>query len=795
MERSKSRRGQACLTGFALPRGPQASRLLTCLLCVVCLICVLCIVGACAPHSRKAGAPLPRANPGYVQWLERQSMLSAVPQYTRMVSGTELSWRIPTTDDSGARITTLLEAADTWLFVQPELLLTERQRPVLAELGDPATLRLIQQLGFGGLYLTPTAESAALWSGQRQGSLSAPGEDISSLNFAAHVGTDKLFGELAQSAGQYLQFGSGLVPAAVGIGPDFFLAARNVREYPGTLMMVEVPKELWKLLPPAAPLAPSQLPIRGQAAGPNKAATLPASSATRQSENMSPRWTGTALEGPHSASFAALVEKNLVPSALLRDSIPWATHGAWAATPIIEGIDGVERRFVYRYHGDVQRPLLQWDDPSKNAQRILSASIIRTIGNQQQTLGGLYPEAWFGLDSVAPASTAGQSSDAARARLAEPTASALRALSREIQRYGGWAMQAEVFPPSLTAAILRTGVDFTVDSVTSPGAEYALLTGDTQILKQNLKNSLNAGIDQRRLVRGLPHYKGLNLRPLLDSPQGAAARTALEARLATKTAAAWALPLHDNILYATATTLAALAAQLNPEEALRPEALAAVRSRHLLLTTFRAGMPGLLLLSGQDLTGALNLPATPVRSGDISGGDTQKGTAQTNATPSGTIPSDPIQTGTTPAGSTLGAWAFSAPSAAAFATRSGQAKAPSLYGPVAVQATAADSYARQVAALTSLRKQWAVARASLSAVPDTNYTTSVALLLQTPAGTRILNVANFSDQARTESISLPAGGSARKVTDLLSPGQSVQVQGQSVRLDLDPWQCRLIHIE
>lgn len=786
MERSKSRRRQNCLRNLAPTSDPLSSVWLAKVwLSSLLLISVLLVsmIGACAPHSRTAAQPLPRANPGYVQWLERQSMLSAVPQYTRMISGTELSWRIPNTNDANTRITTLLEAADTWLFVQPELLLTERQRPVLAELGDPALLRLVQHLGFGGLYLTPTAESAALWGGQSQGTLTTAGEDTSSLNFAAHVGTDKLLGALSQGAGQHLQLGSGLVPAAVGIGPDFFLAARHVREYPGTLMMVEVPKEFWKLLPPAVQQSPQLAPQL----------------APQQAENLSPRWTGTALEGPHSDSFTALVEKNILPPALLRDTLPWATHGAWAATPIIEGIDGVERRFVYRYHGDVQRPLLQWDDPSKNAQRILSASIIRTIGNQQQTLGGLYPEAWVGLDSVTPAAPAfGQSPDAKHAQLAEPAASALRALSREIQRYGGWAMQAEIFPPSLTAAILRTGVDFTMDSVTSPGAEYALLTGDTHILKQALKNSLAAGIDHRRLVRGLPHYKGLDLRPLLDSPQGAAARADLEARLKAKPWAAWTrhVFLRDHILYATATTLAALAAQLDPEAALRPESLAAVRSRHLLLTTFRAGMPGLLLLSGQDLTGALNLPAASGFSGSAQAGSTQTATAKPNpvspdpAQPNPVSP-DPAQAG----GNTLGAWAFSAPAATAFATRTGQAKAPSVYGPVAVQTAIADSYVQQVAALTSLRKQWAVARSSLSAVPDTSHATSVALLLQSPAGTRILNVANFSDKALTENITLPADCRARKVTDVLSPGKSVQVQGQSVRLDLDPWQCRLIHIE
>lgn len=235
MERSKSRRGKTRLT-------------------ILIFVCLLCLLAACVPASRKPAGPLPRANPGYVQWLERQSMLAAVPEYTRVVSGTELLWRAPVTDDFNERITTLLEAADTWLFVQPQLLLTESQRPTLVELGNPAHMRLLKTLGFGGVYMLPAMESANLWNGQN---LSTTGEDASSLTFAAHVGTDNHYSELARTAArEHMQWGSGLVPAAVGMGPDFFLGARHVRDYPGSMMMVDIPKEFWSLLPPTAALPP-----------------------------------------------------------------------------------------------------------------------------------------------------------------------------------------------------------------------------------------------------------------------------------------------------------------------------------------------------------------------------------------------------------------------------------------------------------------------------------------------------------------------------------------------------------
>ncbi|MEG2173217.1 MAG: hypothetical protein RRY29_08130 [Desulfovibrionaceae bacterium] len=735
MERSKSRRGKACVRGLVL-------------------ISLVCTLWACVPQNHKATAPLPRANPVYVQWLERQSMLAAVPQYTRVVSGTELLWRAPMADDPVIRINTLLEAADMWLFVQPQLLLTEHQRPVLAELATPATIRLLKSLGFGGVYMLPTAESSALWGGQ---DTMSTGEDANSLTFAAHVGTESQYADLALlAAREQLQWGSGLVPAAIGLGPDFFLAARHVRDYPGTLMMVDVPKEVWSLLPPTLDL-PLSLSAKEQNSARQK---MPVNT-----ENLS----GIALQGAYAAAFTALVEKNILPPALLRDTLPWATPGAWAATPPIEGIDGVERRFVYRFYDSVQRPVLQWDDPSKNAQRILSASIIRTIGNQQQTIGGLYPEAWVGLDSIT--STAPALSPSTTAPLSEPATSALRALSREIRRYGGWSMQADVFPPRLTKAILDTGVDFTTDSITAPTAEYALLTGDTLPLQQALKNSLAAGVDHTRLVRSLPHYAGLDLRPLLDSPQG---RNTGEKLTAYMHKSAWAsqAPLKGNTLHATAATLAAMAAGLSPAAATQAENAAPILIRHMLLTTLRAGMPGLLFVSGQDLVGALNLPASSAVSPAISA-----------------KPQNP------PASSTLGAWALSPAAAAAISSRTGHPRAPSVYGSIATQQATQNSYVQQVAKLAAVRKQWGIARATLLAVPDTSYASTIALLLKLPTGKHALTIANFSDQPRNEQITLEASTTAHHARDALSPAQSLSIKDQLLRLELDPWQCRLIHVD
>lgn len=182
----------------------------------------------------------------------------------------------------------------------------------------------------------------------------------------------------------------------------------------------------------------------------------------------------------------------------------------------MRGADGKPRRWLYRYAGNVLRPVLLWQDPSGQARRVLSAAVIRHTGLQQQTLAGLHLEAIMGLD-VPPDGGAPSPRD----QLA-PGLEALDALAREIHRYGGWAMQADTLPPSLTPLIQRAPVDLTRDTVTSPAAEYALLTGDAAPLASLLRQSMNSGVRQEGLARGLHQWRGVDWRPLRDLPGGEA---------------------------------------------------------------------------------------------------------------------------------------------------------------------------------------------------------------------------------------------------------------------------------
>lgn len=667
------------------------------------------LLTACGPSG--SGRPLsaaempPRADPGYVQWLERQAFLGTANEYTGIVSGSELLWRAPSEVDS---VETLLTAAPTWLLIHPPTLLTAEMRPVLAELADPAVLGLLKEMQIHGLYIAPSDESGTIWEYRRE--RSSTGEDITSPVWAAHMGTDKDFHHLARLAEQQgLQLGGDLVPAATGLGPDFFLAARNVREYPGCYVMVEIPADLWSLLPPA-----------------------------RQ------EWIGTPLTA---AQTTALAAQDIVPPALARDALGWTTPGGWAVTGEVPGSDGVRRRWAYRYHGTPDRPVLNWDDPSGAGRKIFSAAAIRQIGLLRQTLGGLRMEALFGLDAAAASPDVTPTS--------EPALSALRALSREIRRYGGWSIQRDPLPPEITSQVLQTGVDFTADTITTPAAEYALLTGDTGPLRKSLVAAIADHVDQRRIWRTLPATDGLPLKWLQSPRFGADAPYTLKGALMRRKARKDTVSVSEDTLYATAATLSALAADAPPNATADDATRTGIRQRHLLLTTFRAGLPGLLLLSGQDLAGTLNI-----------------------SFPDASAPA------------TRGAWRFF-PSSGAVSTRQGIPLAPTAYPPPLEQMARDDSYVRAVARLSALRNTHRIALGTVTDVGRSNRPGSVAVLTRLPDGDHLLTVANFSAASGEETVTFSREFPARRARGLLRDGD-ISTSGHSVHLMLFPWECRLI---
>lgn len=670
--------------------------------------------------------PMPRADPAYLQYLERQSMLLQSSEMAKIVSGSELAWCSP----AGAGTPeAMLDFADAWLFVHPMTVLTSGRISVFTQLASPSTWTVLRGLGVRGLYIAPIQGGGLLWAKEQRSDIDT-GDDVVQYDFSRAVGNEDQYKRLMNDViDNNVLLGSDLVPAATGLGPDFFLAARNVREYPGIYCMVEIPRELWQHLP-----------------------------------EVSGEWGGAALG---QAQIDALHKEGLLPKALRDDVSLSGRPGGWAATGGVRGVDGNVYRWVYRFHGSPDFAVLNWEDPSRAAHRILSGSAVRQVGLQGQALLGLRFEAFQGLEAAPEGAETGPLS-------IEPARTAAQSMSREIRRYGGWSWaRNDNLPLHGIGVFLSSGVDYIDDSVFSPGAEHALLTGDASLLRFMADEALRLKIVSRRLVHVMPNQEGISyalphLNHLASGPGGEKAasfrrgiREVMRA-FASRTGSPLA---RDDYLYATAPGLAALAigaTSLKEAEARTRE----IEKGHSLLVFFKAMQPGVLMLAGQDLCGALPM--------QWDGGKVQA-----------------------PA-SSRGGYGLTSGAAGLPVTMQGMPRAPQLYPPPDLQAHMNNSFMQRIGAFLRARTRYGVPSGSLTARPATKGRGTIALVTRLPGGKSfLLSVCNFSRERVTEHISLSGVsglGSALSRVSSLAFGGSHQVSGaQAVTVTLGPWEgCALL---
>ncbi len=520
-----------------------------------------------------------RADPGYVQYLERLSMAGSQTELARVVSGSQLAWLRPAATPFPDP---LLGLADTWLSVNPLVTLPETKRSVFGSFASPLYWQILGKARIGGVYFSPVSGSGALWAYNRRAS--ARGEDTIQYTFSEAAGPDEDYFRMLDAANTNRKLlGLELTPATTGLGPDFFLAARYHRQYSGIYCMVELPKKLWKSLPDVAD-----------------------------------QWRGEPLDQAH---IALLARQHLLPPAMAQDFLPTGPEGGWAVTGEIYGVDGLVRRWAYRYRHSPDRPILNWEDPSAGARRILSGSAIRNVGMLGSALVGMRLQGLYGLDAAAPGSPPAFSPS--------PADEAAIAISREVRRYGGWAWLKDDVPLSLVNDLMLEGPDFFQDHIFSPGVEHALLTGSTTLLERMVDDALVAGLDMRRFVHAtigehgvsyrLPHLAEVatgNTDASVMSPVDAAAlreNTLKEAMNAVFSATLTSPrgddkpPLQNRHLYTTPAGLAALALGAGNALAVTGDMEPLVRDGHFLQVFIRAMLPGLLMISGQDMAGALPL--------------------------------------------------------------------------------------------------------------------------------------------------------------------------------------------
>ena len=324
--------------------------------------------------------------------------------------------------------------------------------------------------GAEGLFLENTAQSDALIAGSEGN----PAWAATGFGHSPEAGTqddyDELFKE-AKRAG--LMIGGEILPASTGMGPDFILGTLGVRDYPGLYVMAELSPLSWKELP--------EIPDGG-------IATL----------------------SPHQAEELAL--KNILPPALEQDLNKLTQDSVgWGVTSARTGVDGMVRRWAFRWHARPFLPVLNWQDPSGAARRVMEASIIQQVGLLKQSLAGIRAGAWAGLSARGAKE---------KHNALEPALAALRELSASAHRYGASLLVHEPFPLEYLPALAEAGVDFICDSRLPQALDESIKSQSALPVREVLNVFFRTGADPARLwhTAGYGRQKRLRLAVLCCIP-------------------------------------------------------------------------------------------------------------------------------------------------------------------------------------------------------------------------------------------------------------------------------------
>ena len=426
------------------------STILKAYIVLFCLILCACKT----TRTTQTISDLPRADSRYIGWLEKESIFNASPEKIKIVSGTQFAWNFSSSKHDKHNI---LAVTPLWLQINPFNLKHKDQTPLKIINNNSALLKKAQIFG---LYLYPNKNAGFENLYSIENTNEAEQHSPVSLSISNDIGTEKEYYALEANA---IQPAGNILPFSLGVGSDFLLALHNVREYAGLFMMLEIPKELWSVLP-----------------------------AQTDENSFSP----SALT---KEQFQRLKEIGLIPNHFYRDFFDGFPKSGFAASNEILGYDGVTRRWLYRYVNSPYTPVLNVYDPSFQTQRMLQASIIQEIGILKQGLVSVSVQDIWGQESIEN-SAARQNSSPLKNH--HPALSALETINRAVHGYGAWTFCRDNFPPDHMKSLQNAQTDFVADTLLMPALEQALSQEKNTPLLQAFQVLQEQKIDEQSLWHG-----------------------------------------------------------------------------------------------------------------------------------------------------------------------------------------------------------------------------------------------------------------------------------------------------
>ncbi|GAA2544778.1 maltose alpha-D-glucosyltransferase [Pseudonocardia hydrocarbonoxydans] len=670
-------------------------------------------------HRAKVKAPFARrsvakdgkpsgTNPAYVSWLLSQSMLADANEISRQFSGQGTMWQNPFANPGPRQA---VETASVWFTAYPISFITRPGESFLAALADEQLWDAFARIGIEAVHTGPVKRAGGLSGWQATPSVDGH-FDRMSTEIDPAFGTEAEFramcGMATWSGGTIID---DIVPGHTGKGADFRLAELKYGDYPGIYHMIEIEPEDWNLLP-----------------------DVPAG---RDSVNIDP------------ATEEQLEKAGYIIGRLQR--VIFYAEGVketnWSATKAVEGVDGVERRWVYLHYFKEGQPSINWLDPSFAGMRLVIGDALHSLTDLGAGALRLDANGFLGVEKSTeglPAWSEGHPLSQAANHL----------IGSMVRKLGGFTFQELNLTIDDIRVTAEAGADLSYDFVNRPAYHHALATGDTEFLRLTLRTSLELGVDPASLVHALQNHDELTYelvhwatghRDDLYTYRGAeitggelaeSVRRDLCEHL-TGPDAPYNLIFTTNGIACTTATVIAATLGITDLDDIGEADTARIMRVHLLLAMFNALQPGVFALSGWDLGGMLTLAPDQVAE-LLEHGDTRW-----------------IHRA---AHDLMGA------NPGARTSSSGLPRGRSLYGPIPDQLDDEASFVRQLQAILAVRTRHGIATAQQVDVPDVSHRGLLVLVHQLADPDRLhLTVLNFSGE--------PVTGTVR--SEYLTPGAQV----------------------
>jgi trehalose synthase len=654
----------------------------------------------------------------YVEWLVEQSMLNAAKQRAKLYGGQGRLWQRPYAQ---ARPRDASAIGSVWFTAYPASIITRDGGSVLEALGDEKLWHALSEVGIQGIHNGPLKASGGLKGRERTPSIDGNFDRIS-FEVDSDLGTDAQFLNLSRIAAAHnAVIVDDVIPSHTGKGADFRLAEMAYEEYPGLYHMVEIKEEDWSLLP--------EVP------------------AGRDAINLPP------------ATVDALRDKHYIVGQLQRVIFfePGVKETDWSATPVVTGVDGKDRRWVYLHYFKEGQPSLNWLDPSFAAQQMIIGDALHAIDVMGARVLRLDANGFLGVERKADGTAWSESHPL--------SITGNQLLAGAIRKAGGFSFQELNLTIDDIAAMSHGGADLSYDFITRPAYQHALLTGRTEFLRLMLRQVHEFGIDPASLIHALQNHDELTLELVhfwtlhahdqyLYQGQtfpGNILREHIREEMYERLAgehAPYNLKFVTNGVSCTTASIITAALGIRELDSMTAADIDKIQHIHLLLVMFNAMQPGVFALSGWDLVGALPLPAEQVehlmRDGD---------TRWIHRGGYDLVDMDPD----------------------CEVSAGGMPRARALYGSLVEQLKRPDSFASQLKKLLAVRRAYDIAASRQILIPDVEHPGLLIMVHELPAGKGTqITALNFSAEPIVETLHLPG----------IAPGPVVDIINERVEGDL-----------